>query len=218
MENRPDGSSERLGASTDGTNISATINEDGREIKFSGQDSLAAYQKVLRTVVYTNRLPYANRAVRKVTFSAQDASSGSSRSLSKVVVRPQYAHIPMIVHHMQEQQPVEEPNDSCQEAVSIAVNVGYEFGADDLHDWFSFTLAESAPVTVELTEFAPEAGQLAVAEGSCSALDLLGHNGDFSSSKAVSVGTLEPGRYFILVINDGPKYLDEPYQLRVDVG
>ena len=218
LQNRPDGLFEALSAdNTTGTNISAMHSDGSGVIEFSGQDSLMAYEKVLRSVTYTNRSPRADRATREVLFSVEDASSGSGTAIANVIVLPQYVLLPFIVHQENDKALIEEPNDSCDEAVSIAANTDYHFGADDVQDWFSFTLQNSASVKVELAEFAPVDGQLAVGKGECGSLELIKHNGDSKTSKMVDLGVLEAGRYFVLVTNDGPTNLDEPYKLRVSV-
>lgn len=215
LQNRPDGLLEALSADTTGTNIKATPSDGDRVIEFSGLDSLLAYEEVLRSVTYTNRSPSADRAKREVLFSVEDASSGSATAITEVIVLPQYILLPFIVHQENNQELIEEPNDSCDEAVQIIVNTDYQFGADDVNDWFSFTLLESASVKVELNEFAPLDGQLAAGKGNCTSLELINHNGDSKTSKIVDLGLLEAGRYYILVTNDGPTSLDDPYKLRV---
>ena len=216
LENRADGLAEGLTIDTSGTNITAVLQDDGRQIDLSGLDSLTAYQTVLRTVIYANKLSKPNRAVREITFTVQDASLGSSTSIANVVIRPQYVFFPVLTNYAAHQL-VEEPNNSCQEAVSIATNTSYEFMANDANDWFSFSLSRSAGTTVELTEFGPKDGQILVAEGSCGDLKLVGHNGDFSATKIIKLGILKPGRYYIWLINDGATNIQKPYKLRVKV-
>ncbi|MFN2161119.1 MAG: hypothetical protein ACK2UN_03510 [Candidatus Promineifilaceae bacterium] len=215
LENQPDGARESISATVPGTEITAVRSEDGRRIEFSGQASIMAYQQALQTAVYHNSSTYANRAVRKITFSVQDSSFGVATATAKVIILPQYAHFPFIARNLIAPPLVEEPNNNCQEATPIAVNVQYEFGAADINDWFSFYLLESASVTVELIDFAPVDGQLLVAAGPCGTLYRLGQNGDYTPNKKVTLGTLNRGQYFILLINDGPTDLNEPYKLQV---
>jgi hypothetical protein len=216
IKNRPDGLSESLTIDTEGTTISAVYLDNGRQINLSGQGSLADYQKVLRTAVYSNNHPKPNRAVRDITFTIEDASSGVTTEISHVVVRPQIVFFPVIPKNVS-QQIVEEPNDTCEEAVAIATNVSYEFMADDVYDWFSFALAKTTTTTVELSEFKPEKGQILVAKGTCADKTRIGHNGNESKTKIIELGRLEPGRYYILLITDGPKNNQDPYKLRVKV-
>jgi hypothetical protein len=214
LENEPDGLSESLTASTLDTNISIVYQENGRQIIFSGQDSLAAYQRVLRTVAYANKVSFPNRAVRDISFTIQDASLGESTEIANVVVLPQLIYMPVFANHLSEPL-TEEPNDSCEEALPISTNHTYEFMADDVNDWFSFTLPNAAEITIELTEFHPIYGQILVAEGVCGSLKRIGHNGDNSAAKTINLGSLKPGRYYIWLITDELKNNQDPYKLRV---
>jgi hypothetical protein len=206
---------EAIAADVAGTDITAVSSDDGRRIDFSGSDTIVAYQQVLRSAIYYNTSTYANRAVRKITFSLQDSAYNVARATTSVIILPQYAHVPFIARDLSKQPPVEEPNNSCELAVPISVDVEYQFGANDINDWFSFSLVERADVIVELSDFAPVDGQLVVAGGTCADPILLGHNGDYSSEKMVALGTLEPGKYYIWLINDGPTNLQQAYRLRV---
>ena len=71
--------------------------------------------------------------------------------------------------------------------------------------------------TIELTEFSPKDGQILVARGTCGSLKLIGHNGDFSTTKIIKLGVLEPGRYYIWQITEPDKINQKPYKLRVKV-
>jgi hypothetical protein len=216
LENNPDGSAESLTIDTLDTNISVSAQQNGRELILTGQDSLAAYQKVMRTAEYSNSLPFPNRVVREISFTVQDSSLGTSTVTAEVLIQPQLVFMPMIGNHIT-QQLTEEPNDNCEEARSIFTNFTYEFMADDVNDWFSFTLSKQAVIRVELTEFTPKAGQLLVAQGTCGDLKRIGHNGDFSTTKTIQLGALASGRYYIWLINDGPTDNEKPYKLRVKV-
>ena len=215
LENQPDGTSEYLTVDTSNTSIAYDDPEDSNIISLSGRDSLANYQKVLRMVTYVNNKAKPNRAVRKISFTIEDASQGTSMAWVKVVVRPQILLMPIIARSSQ--QITEEPNNTCEEAVPIAKNNTYEFMADDVRDWFSFSLSEPADITVELTEFGPIDGQLNVGQGSCGALKLIGFNGDYSTTKIIDLGSLKAGRYYILLITDKFENNLEPYKLRVKV-
>jgi hypothetical protein len=214
MENRPDGLSESLTIDTLDTNISVDYQDNGRQIILSGQDSLAAYQRVLRKVVYANTLSRPNRAIREISFTIQDALLGQSTSIANVVVQPQLVFLPLFANYVSGPL-IEEPNDSCEEAVPISTNYTYEFMADDVNDWFSFTLPNAAEITVELTEFQPIYGQILVADGVCGSLKRIGHNGDNSAAKTIKLGSLKPGRYYIWLITDELNNNQDPYKLRV---
>jgi hypothetical protein len=87
--------------------------------------------------------------------------------------------------------------------------------------YFTFTLAGSAAVQVELTNFVPLKGQLIVrphVEGGPSPCgSSLGRNPDEALNKTVDLGTMLPGRYYIQLINDGPSNIPDLYGLIVRV-
>lgn len=88
-------------------------------------------------------------------------------------------------------------------------------------DYFTFTLAASAAVRVELTNFVPLKGQLIVrphVEGGSSPCGAsLGRNPDEALNKMVDLGTIPAGRYYIQLINDGPSHVPNLYGLIVHV-
>ena len=87
--------------------------------------------------------------------------------------------------------------------------------------YFVFELAQSARVTVELTNFVPRKGQLIVrphvAGQTTPCGDSIGRNPDEGLNKTVDLGTRPAGRYYIQLINDGPSNISEPYGLIVRV-
>jgi hypothetical protein len=212
--NRPDGPAEKISATLEGTNITASYSADLSEIVFSGSDTIAAYQKVLRTVAYMNGSQAPNYKVRKVVFSVEDASSGVQTSLVRIVYQPQSALLPLIIQHDETAPLIEEPNDSCKQALPIALDRQYSFGTEDVNDWFAFTLQKKEKVTVRLTEFEPNFGQLLLVEGSCGSLKLVARNAGHESDKSISPGELEAGTYHLWLINDG-KLNQGSYKLQV---
>lgn len=88
-------------------------------------------------------------------------------------------------------------------------------------DYFTFTLAGSAAVRVELTNFVPIKGQLIVRPhvvgGSTPCGPSLGRNPDDALNKTVDLGTIPAGRYYIQLINDGPSNVPDLYGLFVRV-
>ncbi len=78
-----------LSADTTGTNITVTFDADAGVLKFSGQDSLANYTKVLRTVTYTcgkdNQNPI-DTPQRVVEFVANDGNNDSNKVISTITV------------------------------------------------------------------------------------------------------------------------------------
>ena len=93
--------------------------------------------------------------------------------------------------------------------------------ADRDQHYFVFELAQSARVTVELTNFVPRKGQLIVrphvAGQTTPCGDSIGRNPDEGLNKTVDLGTRPAGRYYIQLINDGPSNISEPYGLIVRV-
>jgi hypothetical protein len=110
----------------------------------------------------------------------------------------------------------EEPNDSCTAAYPIRPNQTYEFLADDLHDWFTFTLDAPATLTASITSFIPLDGQIAAYRGeSCGATQTLANYGLPGTTKTLDLGLQPPGRYYLYVSNDGAFNDADPYQLTI---
>ncbi|MCP5094464.1 MAG: DUF11 domain-containing protein [Chloroflexi bacterium] len=110
-----------------------------------------------------------------------------------------------------------EPNDICTEPFDIAVNTPYNFLADDINDWYYFELDSPANLTATLTNFAPIYGQISIWYGPCNAPVFLGHNGDFSTTKTVTLGLQPAGEYRVWVINDGSTTTNLLYTLQIMV-
>ncbi|MCH9674709.1 MAG: DUF4347 domain-containing protein, partial [Gammaproteobacteria bacterium] len=77
LTNPLDGTSEVLAADTSGTSISADYNSAAGVLTLSGADSVANYQKVLRTVTYDNTSEVTDATARVVTFQASDGVQSS---------------------------------------------------------------------------------------------------------------------------------------------
>lgn len=109
-----------------------------------------------------------------------------------------------------------EPNDQCETATDILVNLDNEYLPEDRDDWYQFDLPSSGNLLVELSNFTPMKGQLTVFRGdSCSSRLLLGINGNPAVNKVVDLGTQPAGHYYIYVSNDAaPSTV--PYTLRVN--
>ena len=114
----------------------------------------------------------------------------------------------------------DEPNNNCSQAFPVTINKDSFFLANDTQDWYWFDLPQATNnLVVQLTNFVPVAGQMIVyasGAGECSNLQFLQNNGDFSSTKIVSLGQRAPGRYYIRVINDGPTNTKDFYKLRIN--
>lgn len=110
-----------------------------------------------------------------------------------------------------------EPNNDCRQAYALNTGVLYQFLAEDLHDWYDFTLAEPGDLTIRLTDFVPLAGQIAVFRGDCDAYVFLGNNGDSTAEKTLTLGPQPAGRYLVYISNDGAFNTADPYSLLVEV-
>ena len=151
-----------------------------------------------------------------VTAVGQDAAGhplNAAQTISVTIREPYYVHLPAVFKNFSP----EEPNDICTQAYPISINQTYAFLPDDVDDWYRFDLATPANITVHLTNFTPELGQIVVYGGAlCGSLTILGNDGSQSTTKTVHVMAVQPvGRYYIRVINDGQPN-NTPYQLWVD--
>lgn len=197
----------------DNTTIVRNYDIETGVLTLSGVDSIANYQKVLRTVTYNNTLPEPNTESRIIEFTANDGLNDSEPRTSTVAFQtapPVYFFLPVVNRRS------EEPNNDCNSALEIYPNRPESFFANDRNDWFFFDLGQAANVTVELRDFKPARGQIVVASGQgCSSLQLVGNNGNNLPDKDVPLGRRQPGRFFIWIINDGVLDTTTPYSLLV---
>lgn len=208
ISNLKDSKREILSVDVSGTNISDNFKLDSGVLELTGTDSIANYQKVIRSITYENTLPTPNQETRIIQFELSDGLTISQiRTTSVVFIKAPDVHLFMpIVSLIQSRG--EEPNDTCAEAPAIQTNVENSFHPDDRNDWFYFDLQQESTLTVELSEFTPGKGQILVAVEKeaglrCGGLNLLGNNGSDLPDKTVSLGRRAPGRYYIWIINDG---------------
>lgn len=197
-------------------NIAATYSATTGVLQLTGTDSVANYQRVLRTLTYDNILPEPDTEDRVVAFQVDDGLSVSEtrRTTIHLEIAPAVHQFMPIVAWVIGR--VEEPNDTCAQALEITLNRSESFLPDDRDDWFYFDLPAAASVTVEMRNFVPGKGQLIVAAGQgCAGLTLLGSNGQNRPDKSVVLGARPAGRLYIWVINDGPVNSTSPYQLTV---
>ena len=184
-------------------------------LTLKGVDSVANYQRVLRTIAYDNTLPQPDTADRHVTFTVSDGPGNSMprQTLIRLLPAPTARLLMPLVSRRGE-----EPNDSCPEAYQLVLNRNETFLPDDAVDWFAFDLPAAGEVTVELRDFSPGRGQLNVATGQgCQQLQLIGTSGNPTPDKTVNLGRREAGRYYIRVIADGPLSQTAVYHLFVRV-
>jgi hypothetical protein len=104
-----------------------------------------------------------------------------------------------------------EDNDTCPAAYPIPGDVPWTFLPNDRHDWYRVTLGQGGLLTVALTDFVPQSGQLAVYKGlNCGSATFLGNNGTVGQTKMVNLGNQTSGIYYVYVSNDGElNYVDE---------
>ncbi|MEZ5658212.1 MAG: cadherin domain-containing protein [Burkholderiaceae bacterium] len=72
ISNLQDGAAESLAANTAGTSITASYNSGTGVLSLTGSDTVANYQKVLRTVTYDNTALNPGTIARAITFVADD--------------------------------------------------------------------------------------------------------------------------------------------------
>jgi hypothetical protein len=193
--------------------IKRTYDVETGVLSLTGVDSIANYQKVLRTVTYNNTLPQPNRENRIVEFTVNDGLNDSETRTTTVAFQdapPVFFFLPVVNRRS------EEPNNNCATALEIFPNRPESFFANDRDDWFYFDLVQEADVTVELRDFNPAIGQIVVASGQgCSNLQLIGNNGNNQPDKDVALGRRTPGRFFVWLINDGVFDNTTPYRLLI---
>jgi uncharacterized repeat protein (TIGR01451 family) len=124
-------------------------------------------------------------------------------------------YIPLVANNFINHSPLGEPNDVCDEAFPLTTNQTSEFLAENIHDWYLFTLDSTSSLTVNLANFVPVAGQITVWRGTCQNLTFLGQNGDFAPTKSINLANQPAGTYYVWVINDGPLNSNDKYTLSV---
>ena len=154
-----------------------------------------------------------------VTAMGSDDDGGSDSDSDQVDVlitaKPiTFQFLPVVLNNYV----ISEPNDTCDEAYGISVNNTFNFLPDDDEDWYWFDLPTSGDISIQLTEFQPIAGQIIAyfsTSGTCSTLQFLKHNGDFSTIKIINLSAQPAGRYYIRIITDGPKSNTVTYKLYI---
>jgi hypothetical protein len=216
LSNRPDGQFEHLAVDTSGTHISDNYDQQIGQLQLTGMESLASFEQVFSTITYANQQEFPHIEDRLIEFVVYDHEGASKTATSRVVITPKLVFLPAVAGQPISLPISDEPNNSCTQAFPIANNVPYEFLADDKDDWYSFTLDKPGDVIVKLTNYMPPEGQILVAQGQCGTLTRIGHNGDDTLDRAVNLGRLLAGRYFIWLITDNPGAI-VPYNLTIQV-
>ncbi len=122
-------------------------------------------------------------------------------------------YLPAAGKNLVSQDALGEPNDICQQSYPVSINEAGQFLAEDVDDWYRFTLNSTSDLTILLIDFAPVAGQITLWRGDCQNLVLIGQNGDFATQKSVNLTNQPPGEYHIWLINDGPLNATSKYTL-----
>ncbi len=86
ITNQLDGTLETLAANTTGTSITASYNSATGQLTLSGNDSVANYQTVLRSVTYNNSSESPNTTSRIITVQAADAFVSSNLATATIAV------------------------------------------------------------------------------------------------------------------------------------
>ncbi len=163
------------------------------EIDVSG--SSGDYDVEIKANVTSSGLNFSNTAVETINIAPPPET---------------IIFLPMIIRDRPE-----EPNDVCTEALPINTDIQYQFLPDDKNDLFTFDLTQTSNLEIRLTNFTPQAGQIVLYRGDCSAPVVVANNGNVSASKTISVQNQPAGTYIILIVNDGA-LSTTPYNLIVD--
>jgi hypothetical protein len=124
-------------------------------------------------------------------------------------------HLPIMLNNYLSHNTLGEPNNICSQTYPLSLNQPQLFLAEDIHDWYQFTLDIPGDLNVQLNNFAPVAGQITLWQGTCTNLTLIGQNGDFLATKSINLQNQPAGTYYVWLINDGSTTLTEKYELTI---
>jgi uncharacterized repeat protein (TIGR01451 family) len=151
-----------------------------------------------------------------VSSETTDLVPGNNSDTSSTVVFETV--ISLFLPIVEKQRPFGEPNDTCETAAPLALNIIHSFLPEDRDDWYQFDLPSNGNLVVELSNFVPQDGQLTVYFApDCSSRDqddVIGINGNSATRKILNLGTRPAGHYFIYVSNDAAPSTT-PYFLQV---
>lgn len=118
--------------------------------------------------------------------------------------------------------PIDEPNNSCANAHRMITNRQYYVQPPDKYpadqDYFSFELTQLSRVTIDLNNFVPLAGQMVVryddtTKPSPNCLKVWDRKPRLTLNNTMNLGQMPAGRYYIQIINDGPSGVNALYGL-----
>lgn len=166
------------------------------------------------TVPDTSKLDAGAMPTFNLTVRATDRGGKIDTGTITINVSPlpiTYIYLPTVLNNY----PPIEPNNHCGQAYAIGSGTTYEFTADDVEDWYAFTLTSPGNLTVTLSSFEPAQGQLVVYGGVCgSSLVALQNNGNSLPTKVINLGTQPAGTYYIRVYS--VPVTNTTYNLRVN--
>ncbi|KAA3662590.1 MAG: cadherin repeat domain-containing protein, partial [Chloroflexi bacterium] len=212
------------GFSTNGTEVGTVIASDPDfgdtfEYEIIGGDDKGAFKidSITGKITVNKRDELDFDKIQVFTLAVQVTDRLGKKSTNDVIInltKPStyFTFVPLLLNNYR----VDEPNDNCAQAYGISTNQSLWFLPEDGEDWYKFTLTSSKSVEVVLSNYQAE-GQIIAYQGSCGNLGNppIGHNGDFSSTKTMNLGTLSAGTYFIRVVTD-PPYGSTPYNLIIN--
>jgi VCBS repeat-containing protein len=88
ITNLQDGVAESLAVDTSGTHIQTSYNSVTGELRLGGTDTVANYQKVLRSIVYNNTSQNPNLVPRNISFTVTDGTTFSTVATASVAITP----------------------------------------------------------------------------------------------------------------------------------
>lgn len=164
----------------------------------------------------SDALDFETRPTFNLSIRVSDSGSLNDTKTITVNLTEPPVYLVMLPLAANNYRPPDEPNNACGEAHSIAPNFTYNyFLPNDATDWYVFQLTNPANLTVTLSNFTPIQGQIILYRGTCGSLTFIRNNGNFQSTKIISVGVQPAGTYYVRIIIDGPKSTT-PYNLRID--
>lgn len=178
---------------------------------------LASYSCTYRTRISGKIGDDVRRSVLATGATDAPSTVGSTESYSVRIISPAIRQVLLPAVARNYVQP-NEPNNSCPQAYPLALEREYRFSANDQYDWYVFEPPRAGSVSVNLTNFMPERGQLVIYQGSsCRQLTFVANNGNFEPNKTILLNALPVTRYYILVLNDDGQAYDAAYLLRVSL-
>lgn len=185
-------------------------------------DALAPGQTAVFTCTFTppasitlNVLATAVEPLTNTDLAANTAVAIEVEPVDPPTIDTYTLFLPLALNNVTTHNDLGEPNNSCDDSYPISLNKAAQFLAEDIHDWYSFSLNTPSNLTINLTNFAPVAGQITVWRGTCGNLTFLGQNGDFATTKTISLSNQPSGSYFVWIINDGPTNTNQKYTLNL---